>query len=258
MFDLNYSISGLTVFLLVLARIATVIYIVPVFSGYTFPARYKVLFSVILSLTVYILISPGYQGTPPGDGFTLLLALIRECGVGLIIGITTGIVFYGVMLAGRLIGNQMGIGLASVVSPSTGGDLSLLSQFYFMFAAVLFVTVNGHHMLISGMVESFEVFTVGEMSVPVASMRQFALISNQVFIIAVQIASSLMVLLLLITASLGIIARTVPQINIFFIGLPLRLLVGLIGLSISIPFVSRALVGLFRKIPEDLARVMGA
>jgi flagellar biosynthetic protein FliR len=162
------------------------------------------------------------------------------------------------MLAGRLIGNQMGIGLASVISPSTGGNLSLLSQFYFIFAIVLFVTVDGHHQLITGMVESFRVFRIGESSLPVAGMKEFALMSNRVFIIAVQIASSLMVLLLLITASLGIIARTVPQINIFFIGLPLRLLVGLIGLSISIPFISRALIGLFRQIPHDLARVMGA
>jgi len=256
--DIYYSLDSVIVFLLILGRIATVVYILPVFSGFTFPAKYKILFSVILSLTIYVLIIPDGVGSPPTDALTLILAFLRECGIGLIIGITAGIIFFGVMLAGRLVGNQMGIGLASVVSPSTGGNLSLLSQFYFMFAIVLFVTINGHHMLISGVVESFEVFTIGELSVPVASMKQFALMSNRVFIIAVQIASSLMVLLLLITASLGIIARTVPQINIFFIGLPLRLLVGLIGLSISIPFVARALIGLFRKIPEDLARVMGA
>ncbi|MCD6380037.1 flagellar biosynthetic protein FliR [bacterium] len=258
MFILDYNPDDLIAFMLILVRVATFVFIVPAFGGNMVSGKFKITTSFVLSFVVYLAVRPEYVQDVPHTMMKLILSGARECVVGILIGLATGIVFYAVMLAGRLIGNQMGIGLASVIAPESGERMSILSQFYFLFALVLFVTVDGHQMLLSGLMESFRFLPAGEPSIPVKSMRELLLLSNNVFVIAIQIASSLMVMLLLVSASLGVIARTVPQMNIFVVGLPLRLFVALIGMSIAIPYVATALAELFRRIPEDMARVMGA
>lgn len=258
MLELNYNPDDLIAFMLILVRVATFIFIVPAFGGYIISSKFKIIMSFVISFVVYLAIRPECIQAVPHTMILLILSSVRECVVGLLIGLTTGIVFYAVMVAGRVIGSQMGIGLASVIAPKSGGRIGVLSQFYYLFALVLFVTVNGHQMLLSGLMESFRFLPAGELSIPVQSMRELLLLSNNVFIVAIQIASSLMVMLLLVSASLGVIARTVPQMNIFIVGLPLRLFVALIGMSIAIPYISAALVELFRKIPEDMAKVMAA
>ncbi len=242
---------------MVLVRVSTVIYIMPLFGARFLPDQWKIAFSVVLAVLVsFFLKAPAAGMSITAAG--LFLSAIREVVIGLVIGLTTGFIFYAVMLWGQVISTQMGLGLANVIDPQAGTDISVLSQFYYMFAVVLFLSIDGHHMLIEGIVDSYIYFPLGGSGIPAGSLGEFISFSGQVFVIAVRLAASMIVLLLLVSTTLGVIARTVPQMNIFIVGFPLKLLVGLFGMVVSTPYVARALIEMFKRIPMDLAKVLGA
>ncbi|MBN1164113.1 MAG: flagellar biosynthetic protein FliR [Candidatus Krumholzibacteriota bacterium] len=258
MLDIIYNPREVIWYLLVLARISAVIFVIPVFGVGFIPRQWKVAFAVMLTMLACFVIKGPSPGIIEMDLLDLLLGVVREVVLGLLVGLTTGFIFYAVMLWGQLIANQMGLGLANIMDPQAGTDISVLSQFYYMLAVVLFLSMNGHHLLLGGMVDSFHYFPVGERVYPLGSIWTFIRLSGKVFVVALQLASSMIVLLLLVSASLGIMARTVPQMNIFIVGFPLKLFVGLFGMVVSVPYIARVLVDLFRKIPADLALVLGA
>ncbi len=258
MLDLAVNADNIFFFLLVMVRISTIIFAMPVFGANFLPRQWKIALALLLTVvTCMIVKKPDMMPVEPSLAQLFLLAG-KEIVLGLLVGLTAGFIFFAVQLWGQIIGTQMGLGLANVVDPQSGTNMSIISQFYYMFALVLFMSVNGHHMLISGMIDSFDYFPPGAAAFPSGGISALIEMSGKVFSIAVQLASSMIVLLLLVSVSLGIIARTVPQMNIFIVGIPLKLFVGLFGMVISIPYISRALIDLFRKIPADLAAVLGA
>ncbi|MBU8921014.1 MAG: flagellar biosynthetic protein FliR [Bacteroidales bacterium] len=258
MFDLSYNISDMIWFLLILVRVATIIFVMPVFGAKFLPSQWKIGFAVILAVLLSMVIHPLEQNARLATAGGLMLGVGSEVMIGLVLGLTTGFIFYSVMLWGQLIGAQMGLGLANIVDPTAGGDISVVSQFYYMFAIVIFLSIDGHHMLINGMLDSYDYFPAGAMTFPFKSLRSFIELSGSIFTVAVQLAASMIVLLLLVSTILGVIARTVPQMNIFIVGFPLKLFVGLLGLVLSVPYITKALIDLFRRIPVDLAAVLGS
>ena len=258
MFDLSYDISDMIWFLLILVRVSTVIFVMPVFGAKFIPSQWKIGFSVILAVLLSMVIDSPAQDARLVTAGGLMLGVGSEVMIGIVLGLTTGFIFYSVMLWGQVIGAQMGLGLANIVDPTAGGDISVVSQFYYMFTIVIFLSIDGHHMLINGMLDSYDFFPPGAMTFPFKSLRSFIGLSGSIFTVAVQLASSMIVLLLLVSTILGVIARTVPQMNIFIVGFPLKLFVGLLGLVLSVPYITKALIDLFRKIPVDLAVVLGS
>ncbi len=258
MIDVSYHINDVICFMLVLLRVATIVFVFPVFGASFFPRQWKIALAAVLSLMAYVVVKPALPGGQGITGVYLILLSMREVFLGLLIGLTSSLVFYAVMLCSRVVSTQMGIAIANVYDPQSKTNISIVAQFHFLLALVLFFAVNGHHLIISGMVDIFEFFQVGELSLPVKSVEELIVLSSKVFSVAVQLGASVVVILLLTSLSLALIARTTPQINIFIVAFPLRLLVGLLALGFSIPYMARALATLFRNIPEDLSRVIGA
>ncbi len=258
MIDIIFNTEDIIYFLLILVRISAMVFVIPVFGAKYIPVQWRIAFSFILALTTYFIIPrPGgmdFDAAATG----LILSAGREVIIGLLIGFTAGLIFSAVLLGGQVIGTQMGLGIANVMDPQHGTNMSIVSQFHFLLATVVFMAVNGHHLLLEGVVDAFRYLPAGDLSLPIGGMGEIARLAGIVFVIAVQLAASVIVMLLMVSVSLGIIARTVPQMNIFIVGFPLRLLVGLFGIGISIPYVTRALIDLFSRIPEDLVRVLGA
>lgn len=258
MFELVFNVDDGLHLMLTAVRVSTIVFVVPVFGANHFPTPWKIAFSLILAFTM----SAVFPRTPGAaldlSAIGIAAAAVREAAIGLLVGVTSGLIFHATLLGGQVIGTQMGLGIASVLDPHHGTDMSIIAQFHFLFALVLFFAVDGHHMLLGGVAGIFEFLPVGGTEFPVAGLREAVGLGSAVFAAAVQIAASVIVLLLMTSASLGIIARTVPQINIFIVGFPLKLLVGLFGLGLSIPFVAGAVSGFFERIPDDLSRVFGA
>jgi flagellar biosynthetic protein FliR len=164
-----------------------------------------------------------------------LLVLLQQIIVGISLGFAVRVVFAAVALAGDLIGMQMGLNFAMFFDPSSGGQLTSLARFLGTVTSLLFVTMNGHLMLITAVIRSFEVFPVGPE--PFGFLRELKphLWGSEIFLMALWIALPLTAVLLFTNMVLGVISRVASSLQIFSIGFPVTVGVGLIGLYLSLP-----------------------
>jgi len=222
-------------FFLAFLRIVAMILVVPVFGSRAVPTQIKIFLSLFLTITMI----PGIKNqTLAADiGVTsLFLFSMREVFVGLFLGFTTKFIFEGFQFAGRLIGNQMGLGVAELIDPESGAQASPIGNFFSLIAIVLFLLLDGHHFIISAMQDSFRTLPMNTDSFLTGSATQKMLtMFSDIFVIAIKLAAPAMVAFAILEISMGIIARISPQMNIFFVGLPVRLGVGLLILTVSLP-----------------------
>lgn len=208
-------------FMLVFARLLAFFITVPFFSYRTIPTPYRIGFAFFLSLIVTATFAEPLDMTLP-----YFVLLVKEIAVGLFIGLIAYMVMSIVQIAGGFIDFQMGFAIANVIDPQTGAQSPIIGQFFYMFAILFLLATDGHHLLINGILHSYNV-------IPLERLLNFSgnyaelIIStfNRIFVIAFQIALPLVGSLFLVDVALGIIARTVPQVNVFVVGLPLKITV---------------------------------
>lgn len=238
-------------FLLVVCRVGTILMISPLFGSRSVPNTVKVAFALLLSLVMLPMVTPGVRAMPETmPDFLFLVA--REILIGAMIGFTIVIIFTALQAAGHLVGLQMGFSLANVVNPLTAEHASLIDQFYSLLAALIFFTVNGHHALVAGMVDSFSAMPIGQAGVTLPAtlppIEALAGLGREIYAMAVRMALPVMAALLLADVALAMIGRSVPQFNVFVVGMPAKIAVGFIIVGVTVPVVamlmSRAFVGL--------------
>ncbi|RMD93825.1 MAG: type III secretion protein, partial [Calditrichaeota bacterium] len=154
---------------------------------------------------------------------------------------------------GRIIGNQMGLGIAELIDPESGAQASPVGNFYSLTAILLFLILNGHHFIIAAIYETFRFIPLNTNSfISTLAIKQLLLAFNELFKIAIKIAAPALVTLFIIEVCMGIMARLVPQMNIFFIGLPVRLGIGLFILIASLPIFNLLLESFIKLWQRDL------
>jgi flagellar biosynthetic protein FliR len=227
---------------LVFLRIASALVVMPFFGYRGLPLTVKAGFSAFLA---YLLLPgialPAALQQPSAGLFTFAAVALPEIVAGLLIGLVTGFIFYGVELAGQFLGLQMGFGIVSVIDPQTEEQISIIAQLQYLFAILIFITFNGHHFLISGLAQTFHTIPLGGARFPTGLAELTIRLSGDLFVAAVKIAAPVMAALFLSEVALGIVARTVPQMNIFIVGFPLKIGVGLLGLALTFPMLSYVL-----------------
>jgi flagellar biosynthetic protein FliR len=171
------------------------------------------------------------------DSSIALLMLVQQLLVGLTLAFAARIVFAAIEFAGELIGLQMGLNFAGFFDPMTGGEATAVSKFFGVSISWLFIVVNGHLLLISAVVQSFQAFPVGPE--PFAFLRAMRpeVWGAEVFRLGLWIALPLVAMLLFVNLVLGIISRVAQQMNIFAIGFPVTLGVGLLGVLLTLPMM---------------------
>lgn len=215
-------IPSLAVYLLILTRVTAFIVTVPLFSYRAIPTTQRIIFAALLSwMMVYTIDAPSLEI----DG-TYILLVIKEAATGLFIGVIAYIVMSAIQIAGGFIDFQMGFAIANVIDPQTGAQSPLLGQFFNVLAMLLLLTLNGHHMLLDGIFYSYRFISIdmlwpafGEERLIEFVIRTFAI----VFGIAFQMSVPIVATLFLVDLALGITARTVPQLNIFVVGFPIKI-----------------------------------
>jgi len=244
-------VNAIPLFLLILARMTSFIVTMPIFSYRTIPAPVKIGLAAVLALLVDVTLLNG-QSVPLDGRFILLL--LKEVLVGLTMGFVAGIITYAVQLAGAFIDMQIGFAIANVISPESGVPTPLTGQFLYVLQLLFFLGVNAHHMLINGVLYSFQLIPVNELGVAFGSGSTAEFVSRvtaQMFLISAQLAIPIVGCLFLVDVAVGLVARTVPQINVFVVGLPLKLLVGFAVMLVVFP----ALIGLFQIIFESMTSI---
>ncbi|MCW2955298.1 MAG: flagellar biosynthetic protein FliR [Thermoleophilia bacterium] len=232
---IGWAVPQVITFILVVARLSGMFLIAPVFSSSMIQSRFKVMIMLVLAATLTPMVAPRSVEEVPTGALDLLLAVGMEALIGFSMGFAIAIVFSAVQVGASLIDTSMGLSMASIVDPLNNAQSAVMGSFYSMVATLCFLSVQGHHWMLAGFTRSFEM--VGPGRVPdVEKMLANVFDSfTGLFTIAFQIAAPVLITLLLVDIVLGIVSRVVPQMNVFFVGAPLKIGVGLLAVIISLP-----------------------
>ncbi|MCK5526502.1 MAG: flagellar type III secretion system protein FliR [Candidatus Latescibacteria bacterium] len=254
---LAYFLTRFQIYLLAVVRIGGLIVAAPPFSYRNIPAHIKVGLTLILGLIVLPMLKVD-PATMPKEAVSYLVLLTRETIVGLLMGYVLLLFFIGVQFSGQLVGMQMGFGIVNVLDPMSSTQISIIGEFQYLIAMLLFLAVRGHHLLIQALVQTFEWIPVGGVRLPPSLAEGLIRISAQVFVTAIKLGAPMIVTLFLTSVALGIVARTVPQMNVFIVGFPVKIAIGLLMLGISFPFFYYVFARLLTDVWIDLEGIIGA
>lgn len=226
-------------------RTLAVFGVAPIFSSKAFPVRAK----VGLALLVALCAQPSLQGQPAVSfsGAQGLQTLVQQIGIGLAMGFAVRLVFAAVELVGELVGLQMGLNFASFFDPTSNAQASAVAGFYGHMGTLLFLVMNGHLLVLMAVVRSFEAFPVGFGLLDALTRLHLYTLGSEVFASALWIALPMTGALLLVNLGLGIVSRVAPQMNIFAIGFPVTLVVGMLGIVVTLPMLDQPVAALFER-----------
>ena len=257
MISLNISLPQLQLFFLVFIRVGAILMFMPVFDSKSIPLFFKIALALATSIVLFPMLA--LDPLPMvGNVFLLGVRVIAEILIGLVIGFAVKLIFAGIQLAGQLAGYQMGMALANVMDPSGSQQVPLLAQFTNLFGLLVFVTINAHHWFIKALKHSFQIVPPLSAGFSGSLMAQIIQMSGNVFVIGIQVGAPVIAAMLITSVAFGLIARTVPQMNVFIVAIPLKIGVGLIFLGFSLPYFSAFLQKIFSSLGPNIIMMLKA
>lgn len=209
-------------FLLVLVRVTSFFLTMPLFSYRTIPTTHKIGLGFFLAwIMFYTIDAPVLEIN--GAYFLLIM---KEALVGLLVGFIAYLILSAIQIAGGFIDFQMGFAIANVIDPQTGAQSPLTGQYFYIVSLLFLLSVNGHHLLLDGIYYSYQFVPIDQAWIPFGdeNMVMYVLKAfSSMFMIALQMSLPVVGSLFLVDVALGIVARTVPQLNVFVVGLPLKI-----------------------------------
>ncbi|HKL12191.1 MAG TPA: flagellar biosynthetic protein FliR [Halanaerobiales bacterium] len=220
-------------FFLIMARYFGIFLITPIFSSIVVLRQVKIILALLMALITFLLTYQTANIAAPTNDLTVIIFIIKELSIGLFMGFIIYLFFAAIQLAGQFIDLRMGFRIANVVDPMSGASSPIIGQFKNIFTILIFLSINGHLMIIRSLNKSFNIIPIGEITYSNTLWQFLFRRSADLFIIGFKIALPIMGTLFIVDIMLGFLARAVPQMNIFIIGLPLKILIGFILLILS-------------------------
>ncbi len=234
---------------MVLLRISAFVMIIPIFFPKGTPPAVKVGFCVIF--TFLILPGVNYENVSLITSNTsLIIFSIDEVITGLALGYITKFCFFSAQMAGQLMDFQVGFSMMSLFDPISNENVTLLGRLLYWVSMVMFFVVDGHHMLIRAIIDSFNVINLGKFILSQASAMMMVKIFSEFFTLAFKIAVPIILIVIITDLALGLISRTVPQLNVMILGMPIKILVGLSCVALALPVIIKLIVNSFYTIPD--------
>lgn len=216
-------------------RVLALFSALPVIGQRSVPARVRVALAFLIAFCAQAGL-PEMPAVPLDSGIGFML-VAQQVLIGLTLGFAVRIVFAAVEFAGELMGLQMGLNLAGFFDPATGGQATAVSRFFGIMVSWMFIVIGGHLLIIDAVIQSFRAFPAGpEPFAFIRAMRPEAW-GAEIFAIGLWIAMPLVGMMLFVNLVLGLISRVAAQMNIFAIGFPITLGVGLIGIVLTLPMM---------------------
>ncbi len=254
---LNINYAEFESFLFVLFRVSAFILFAPILGSRQFPIMAKIGFILLLSLTVYPSVKT-LLPEPPRGMFELTMHLTIELLIGLAIAFASRLAFTAVQIGGTMVDFQMGFGVVNVIDPQTQTQVSVTAQFQNIFAILIYLSVNAHHLTILALVESFQLINLQTFYFGGTAMTIVMKLFIDTFVLGIKIASPIMAILFFISVGLGLVARTVPQMNVFIVGFPLQIGVGLMMIGFSMSFFGIMIQNHLSHLPVQLMALLRA
>ena len=219
-------------FLWPMTRISACLIATPILSSVSVNTRLRVSLAMVLTILIYPLHDWPIVDVLSGAGLVLFL---EQVVIGVMMGLILQIVFAAVSAAGEFISLSMGLGFAMMADPNSGVQTPVISQFLVILATLVFVSIGGHLILIELLLDSFRLWPIGEPQLEIAMVWDLLQWSVLLFTGATMIALPAMVVLLLTNSAMGVVSRAAPSLNVFAVGFPLTLLMGIVVLIVLLP-----------------------
>ncbi|MBA2134044.1 flagellar type III secretion system protein FliR [Hydrogenispora sp. UU3] len=239
----TWSEMQISLFMLVFFRNIGLLTGAPLFQSRNLPSMVRVSIALFLSFVFVPLIQPTI--TLPAHFGVFVFYLLQEFIIGLLMGYILYLTLAGLQLAGQLVDLPMGFGMVNVLNPYTESQMPIIGQLYYIIALWLFILVKGDHTLFNVLAQSYRLLPVGGELLLAKGLPYIIRAFSGLFWLAVQVALPIFGVLFLTDVGLGVLAKLVPQINVFFIGFPLKAFLGLTLLILSLPVLIRWLAGYF-------------
>ena len=237
-------------FLLVLARLSAAIVVIPLFGAGAVPAHTKIGLAVLLSLIVL----PLHAEPPPVPVDLLAFAAVfgSEVLLGIALGVVVLLVFRALEMGASLVGVQMGFGVGQLFDPLGGAQMESITVYYRLIVTLVFFAVNGHHIVVAALIDTFRVVPPGGADLTLIAGENVIPFFAALFTIAIRIALPVLGALVLTDLAMGLVARTVPQMNVLVVGFPLKIAAGVLILAASVPLLTGFVGGVFNSSALDL------
>lgn len=251
---MKFDPSQLMVFSLLFGRVGAVVMSAPPYANKHVPPLAKIGLAIALTM---VLFSPAMVSTTevPNQPILFILAMAREIIVGLLIGFVTLLFFTVFQMAAHLIGAQMGFGIATILDPMSSVETSLMEQFYSVLTILIFLALDGHHWVIISLQRSLDAVPLNGLVLEPAIGRLTDL-AYKLLTTGITISLPVVGALLLVDVALAVMARIVPQLNVFFLGMPAKVLIGLLLLMFSLTALMPTARRLFSGIIDSVGMVL--
>lgn len=232
----NFNEYEMLAFFLVLVRVSAFIVSWPVFDAPSVPAPVKILFSLVVAIMIFPTIN--YEQLPVSllENRIILLTL-KEAFIGLSVGFMAKMFFFAVRIAGEIISVSMGLSSSQLFNPAIGARVSTIENFKLIVASLFFLAINGHHLLMSGLVDTFRIVPMSMEMVNLHHLNAFGVFVSEIMVVGLKISSPVLISIFFMNMTMAIIGRTVPQINVLITSLPVNIMVGFIIMFVSIPLL---------------------
>ncbi len=250
-------ITDFVIVLFILLRVLAAFIASPIFGHRAIPVITKIFLSFIIAYIVFLSIHKPEISSNITIWY-LFVNSVKEIITGLIMGFMLNFVFYGISYSGSLVGFDMGLAMSQVFNPGDETSSNDLGQMLYIAAILVFFLINGHHYVIKGLIYSFSVIPIGKFTVNHSVFNLMVTYSAAVFVIAVKIAAPIMVSFFLIHIAEGILARVIPQMQVFFVTQPLKIGLGFLMLVVATPIYVYVIKGLLREFENNLFTLIKA
>ena len=245
MIDVLYFTAVILIFL----RIGTFLITVPTFFPNGTPSIMKVFLGLIFSFILVPGIKYGYLSNIDSN-WTLFMYCLNEVVTGLVLGFITNLCFNVIRMAGSYMDMQLGFAMLSMFDPNTKSNSTLFERLIYWLSLMIFFIIDGHHMLINLMIESFNTVNLGKSLVTDGAITYIFEVFSKYFIIGFKIAIPIIFIMIIVDLSLGLVSRPVPQLNVMILGMPIKILVGLATFSLALPLIVKAIVLAIDELPN--------
>ncbi|MDW8002878.1 MAG: flagellar biosynthetic protein FliR [Deltaproteobacteria bacterium] len=240
-------------FCLIFFRVLSILWLIPLLSSRVVSMMFKAGFSLIVSFALFENVP--FDSAKDGS-FSLMGAIFKEILLGLSISFVVRVVFSSISAAGEVLALQTGLGFARYMDPTMTEQVSVIDSLKKLLGIIIFFAVDAHHILVRALFRTFEEIPLGAFA---AGPKIFGFItefSGKVFVLSLKIGAPLIVILFMVELLLGLLSRMVPQINIFIEGLPVKILITIVILSLSLSFTIPYLGSLFLGMDRDIMRLV--
>jgi flagellar biosynthesis protein FliR len=229
------TLRQVEIYSIIFFRISGVIFLMPFFGSENVPRLVRIALALLITCVIVPTLDIS-RVMLPDSLVPYVVMIFQELLIGLLFGYVSTLVFNGIQFAGDLLGFQMGLGIGNIIDPMSDEQISIIGSMQNLLAVLIYLSMFWDHFLFKAMAASFQVIPLGGVVVQPRLAGELIRMSGEVFVIALKLGAPVLVALFLADVALGFIARTAPQINVFVIGFPVKVVIGILLLGISLPF----------------------